>query len=318
VRNVTLGFGDERIEFDVRAEHGIDTLYAPRRYLLDSILVEEAVRAGAEFRDNTSVTGVLRDVDGMVTGIRAGRGNSVHAITARQVIGADGHRSRVAELVDAKVKKSHPATNAVHYAYYEGVTARGFWFQFSPGVNAGLIPTNDNQCLVFARRPTDQRQRFTEDPDRGFMRLVRRGGSDLAARVESGERVSKYRGTNGLAGFIRQASGPGWALVGDAGYTKDPISAHGISDALRDAELCARAVDLAICEPHQAVDAMNWYETLRDSLSARMFEESRLLAGFEWTPEEASARMRVISAEVKAECETLVSLPEWAPALVGT
>jgi len=314
VRNVTLGFGEERIEFEVRSEFGIDTLYAPRRYLLDAVLMGAAVAAGAEFSDNTTMTGLLRDDHGRVTGIRVGRRKDTQAITARFVIGADGHRSRVAELVGARVKKSHPATNAVHYAYYDGVPATGFWFQFSPGVNAGLIPTNDDQCLVFAGRPTGQRQKFTEDPDREFKRLIRQGGSDLADVVNSGERVGQYRGTNGLAGFIRQAAGPGWALVGDAGYTKDPISAHGISDALRDAELCARAVDRAICEPQRTGEAMTWYETLRDSLSARMFDRSRDLAGFNWTPEQASAWMRLISDEVKAECETLVSLPAWTPA----
>lgn len=315
VRDITLGFADERIEFEVRAEHGIDTLYAPRRYLLDSMLIEAATHAGAEFSDNTTMTGLLRGPDGTVRGIRVGRRQDARSITARYVIGADGHRSRVAELVDARIKSSHPATNAVHYAYYEGVAATGFWFQFSPGVNTGLIPTNDNQCLVFAGRPTGLRQQFSNDPDNEFVRLIRQGGLDLAELVEGGIRVSGYRGTNGLAGFIRQASGPGWALVGDAGYTKDPISAHGISDALRDAELCARAVDQAISEPGRATTALNWYESLRDSLSRRVFEQSRALARFDWTPEQASAWMKVISDEVRAECETLVSLPDWTTVL---
>jgi flavin-dependent dehydrogenase len=318
VRNITLGFGQERIEFEVRSDYGIDTLYAPRRYILDALIVDAAIAAGAEFADNTTMTGLIRDEDGTVRGIRVGRRKDVRTITARWVIGADGHRSRVAELAGARVKRSHQATNTVHYAYYEGVEAKGFWFQFTPGVNAGLIPTNDGQCLVFVGRPTHLRRRFTEDPDAEFARLIRKGGNDLAGLVEAGHRVSKYRGTSGLSGFMRRASGPGWALVGDAGYTKDPISAHGISDALRDAELCARAVDHAIREPHHAADALAWYEALRDSLSARIFEESRALAGFEWSPEEASARMRVISDEVRAECQTLISLPDWAPALVGT
>jgi flavin-dependent dehydrogenase len=148
------------------------------------------------------------------------------------------------------------------------------------------------------------------------MRLIEQGGADLAERVRPGKRVGRFHGTNGLAGFIRQAWGPGWVLVGDAGYTKDPISAHGISDALRDAELCARAVDKALRNPEEETEALDWYETLRDGLSGRLFEESEALARFEWSPEEASARMRVISDEVRAECETLLSLPDWAPALV--
>jgi flavin-dependent dehydrogenase len=111
---------------------------------------------------------------------------------------------------------------------------------------------------------------------------------------------------------VRQAWGPGWALVGDAGYTKDPISAHGISDALRDAELCARAIDRALIDPSDAAPALTWYEDLRDSLSLSIYQQSEALAGFGWSAEEASARMRVISDEVRAECETLLALPDWS------
>lgn len=319
IRHVTLGFGDERIRFRVREEHGIDTFYAPRRYVLDTILLEAAREAGAEFRHQTSMKGLVRDRSGRVRGIRAGRGSSTDRITARYVIGADGHRSRVANLAGSAVRRSHPAANAVHYAYYEGIDVSGFWFQFNPGVNTGLIPTNDAQCLVFAGRPASLRQRFSQNPDVEFKRLIEQGGNDLAQRIGSGRRVGRFHGTSGLVGFIRQAWGPGWALVGDAGYTKDPISAHGISDALRDAELCARAVDRALNDPDGEADALNWYETMRDSLSRRLFEESGTLARFEWSAEEASSRMRTISDQVRAECETLMSLPDWevSPALVS-
>lgn len=320
IREITLGFGEERVPFRVRAECGLDTFYAPRRYLLDSELCEAARDSGVEVREETSMKGLLRDDHGRVCGIRARRGSSTYPTTARYVIGADGHRSRVAELAGSTVRRSHPATNAIHYSYYEGIDAPGFWFQFTPGVNVGLVPTNDERCLVFAGRPSDLRQRFADDPDGEFMRLLRQGGDDLAALVGAGQRVERFYGTSGLPGFIRQAWGPGWALVGDAGYTRDPISAHGISDALRDAELCARAVDRALRDPGEENEAFDWFETLRDSLSARLFEESEALAGYEWSPAEASARMRVISDEVRAECRTLMTLPSWdlAGSLVGT
>jgi flavin-dependent dehydrogenase len=318
VRDIVLGFGEERIEFKVRNEHGVDAFYGPRRYVLDGLLFDAAEEAGADVLDQTTMKDLLRDRNGRIHGIRVGRGSSTKAITARYVIGADGHHSRVADLARSAVRRAHPATNAINYAYYEGIDAPGFWFQFTPDVNVGLIPTNHGQCLVFAGRPVEYRERFTSDPDGEFMRLLEQGGADLAERVRAGTRVEKFHGTSGLAGFIRQAWGPGWALVGDAGYTKDPISAHGISDALRDAELCARAVDRALRNPEEETEALDWYETLRDSLSGRLFTESEALAGFDWSPEEASARMRVISDEVRAECETLVSLPDWAPALVGT
>lgn len=310
VRNITLGFGDGRIRFEVKPDFGVDTFYAPRRYLLDSALLSAAEDAGADIRDRSPVTDLVRGPDGRVEGVNVGHHGGGVRITSRFVIGADGHRSRVADRAGSRIYRSHPPLNAVHYGYFDGVDSEGFWFQFTAGVNAGLIQTNDGQHLVFAGRPTEQREQFSKDPDAEFLRLLEQAGPDLAATVSNATRVGKFRGTNGLEGFIRQAWGPGWVLVGDAGHTTDPISAHGISDALRDAELCARAIDAVLAGEAES-DALGWYEELRDSLSNRIYEQSEALARFEWSPEEASARMRVISDEIRAESETLLTLPAW-------
>lgn len=312
IREVTLGFGDERIAFEVKPEFGVDTFYAPRRHLLDDVVLTKARQAGAEVRDDTTITDLLRGSDGAVTGVRVGRGNASEDIKARFVVGADGHNSKVARLVGAEYRNRHPATNAVHYAYYRDIDFSGFWFQFTPGMNTGVIPTNDGLTLVFAGRPKHLTRRFTADPDSEMKRLVTESAPDLGDLLATGARVDRFHGTTGLAGFIRQAWGPGWALVGDAGFTKDPISAHGISDALRDAELCARAIDRALSDPSDSPAAFDWYETQRDSMSQRMFDESRALARYRWDAAEASARMRVISQTVRDECAFIMDLPDWA------
>ena len=313
IQDIVLGFGEERIGFQVKDEYGVDTLYAPRRTVLDQIVVEAAVDAGAEFAEATRMVDLLHD-GGRVSGIVAGSNGRETRVSSRIVIGADGVWSRTAELVDAPAYERHPATNAVTYAYYDGVDVPGFWFQFTPGVNAGVIPTNDGLSCVFVGRPTQEIGRFRADPQAEFDRLLRRAGEDLSQRVGSGSRVTGFRGTDGLPGFLRQPWGPGWALVGDAGYTKDPISAHGISDAMRDAELCARAIDQALSTPGDAQEAMGEYQTTRDRLSREMFRESMALARYEWDANEASVRMRRISDLVRAECEALESLGQWAPA----
>jgi flavin-dependent dehydrogenase len=310
-----LGFGDERIPFRVRPEHGVDTLYAPRRHILDSILVEAAREAGAEFAGGTRMVDLLRGDDGRVNGIVTNQRGKELAFTSRMVIGADGVWSRTASLVEAASYRSHLPTNAVTYAYYSGVDVPGFWFQFTPGVNAGIIPTNDGLCCVFAGRSNDRIAEFRADSETEFDRLLRQAAPDLAERVSAGSRVSQFRGTKGLPGFIRQPWGPGWALVGDAGYTKDPISAHGISDALRDAELCARAVDQMISSPEETSKAMNEYQRRRDDLSLPMFQESQALARYQWDAAEASRRMRAISETVRAECAVLDELGSWSAAL---
>jgi len=315
VSDIILGFGAERIPFQVRAEFGVDTLYAPRRHILDAVLVEAAVQSGVEFVDGTRMVGLVRDETGAVTGVVTKRGRTEVVITCRMVIGADGVWSRTADLVAAPAYESHPPTNAVTYAYYSEVDLAGFWFQFTPGVNAGIIPTNDGLCCVFAGRRNDRFAEFRTDSDAEFARLLTQAAPDLAECVLSGSREGQFRGTKGLPGFLRRPWGPGWALVGDAGYTKDPISAHGISDALRDAELCARGVDMALRYPAMAVEAMRRYQLSRDQLSISMFRESQALAGYDWDADEASARMRVISEAVRTECAALESLGEWTSAL---
>ena len=87
----------------------------------------------------------------------------------------------------------------------------------------------------------------------------------------------------GARGFLRRPAGPGWALVGDAGYFKDPLTAHGITDALRDAELLARA--MLECGPHD----MAVYQRERDVLSIPLFEVTDAIASFQWTLDEIKA-----------------------------
>jgi flavin-dependent dehydrogenase len=317
VSHITLGFGDERIPFRVKDEYGVSHLYAPRRILLDRLLTEAAVEAGVEFVDGTALTDLVTSDGGRVTGVVLGRGQRSTRVTASMVVGADGFRSRLARLVDAPVEYQHEPANTVHYAYYTGVASDGFFFQFTPGVNAGFIQTDDGAVCAFAGRPSASSDRWADDPDRAFARLMARAGPDLAGLLAEGTRVSPFRGTSGLPGFIRRPWGPGWALVGDAGYTKDPISAHGISDALRDAELCARAVDRALLCPSEERRALADYQRVRDALSWPMFEQARALARFQWDAAEASARMRVISETVREECEAILTLPRWPAAPVA-
>lgn len=306
IRKVTLGFDEERIEIDVRPDHGVEALIAPRRYVLDSLLVDAAGDSGAEFRGGTRVTDVVRDDEGKVTGVAVGRDGE--RITAPIVIGADGYASRVAQLVGAGVYRSHEAINAVHYAYFSNIDHAGFWFQFTPGVNVGLISTHDDEVLVFTGRPVGLMSRFRDDPEREFYRLLRCGGTDLADLVEAGKRQTEFRGTPGLRGFVRQPWGEGWALVGDAGYTKDPISAHGMSDSMRDAELLSRAVHRGLENPDEMIPALDEYRFTRDRLSHAMYENTTALARYDWSGDEASTLMRGISSAVHHECEYLLDL----------
>jgi flavin-dependent dehydrogenase len=284
--------------------------------VLDEILANAAQEAGVELAPGTRMVDLITNQQGGgVGGVIATRGHGEISVKSRLVIGADGVWSRTAGLVGALAYQRHHPTNAVTYAYFEGVEEPGFWFQFTPGVSAGIIPTNDRLSCVFVGRGSDELGEFRAEPETGFIRLLERAGSDLSTRVKAARRVTGFRGTDGLPGFMRKPWGPGWALVGDSGYTKDPISAHGISDALRDAELCAIAVDRALRRPDQAIEAFLEYQRTRDRLSRPMFEESRALARYQWDADEASRRMRGISEAVRFECEVLASLGDRGTAI---
>lgn len=201
VSRIVLGFGGQRVCSDLNEEFGVGELFAPRRHVLDTLMLEAAIESGAHFWPRTRMTGLTRDDRGRVSGIEIeGR-----AVTARIVVGADGVTSRTATLVDAPMLHRHGPRNASHYAYFRGIDVPAFWFQFTPGINAGIIPTNDDEVLVFVGRPTDLMGQFRADPEREFRRLLRAAGDDLADVVDRGIRVTPFRETVGPAGVPAHA-----------------------------------------------------------------------------------------------------------------
>jgi flavin-dependent dehydrogenase len=99
---------------------------------------------------------------------------------------------------------------------------------------------------------------------------------------------------------MRRATGRGWALVGDAGSFKDPLSTHGITDALRDAELLARAV---------VDDDLGAFQPERDRLSHQLFDTVDDLASYEWDTDRVRDLLRALSASMTDEVEALLALP---------
>lgn len=307
IPRVTLGFGSELVPIDLSDDFGVDSLYAPRRTVLDPILTDAAVEAGVEYLERCRAKSLVQDTQGTVRGVVLDGESGDITVAARIVVGADGAWSKMAKWVDAPTYSQYPATNTVHYAYYRGIETHGVYFQFTQGVTAGLIPTNDDLVCVYGGWPKDTTSTFHDEPDRAFNRTVGSAHPVLEAAMAGATRVTPFRGIPGLAGFLRKPGGPGWALVGDAAYTKDPVSAHGISDALRDAELCACAVDVSLTDPAGARAAFDRYQSVRDELSSGMLAWSSELAAYRWDESRASQLMRNLSGAVKAECEALVN-----------
>ena len=303
IRRLTLGFGADVVSFDLREDYGVSALYAPRRTVLDALILDAARMAGADVALGRGVTAVTRDAADRVSGVVIGRGRDHIAVRARYVIGADGRNSTVARLVGAVDARVVEPTAASVYSYYAGMADNGFDFRFAEGGTAGTVTTNDGLTLVWAGVPVGA----FDDPASTFARTLDFVASDISRAAAGAERVERLRFTRGITSFLRTPAGPGWALVGDAGFTKDPLSAHGISCALRDSEFAAEAVTTGLAHPEREHEAGVHYATRRDRFAVGVLESTAALASYRWTPAGASDLMRQLGRLTDAECEYLTT-----------
>lgn len=262
VRYVTNGLTLEGCSWPV---DGCRSAYAPRRYLLDSILAEAAASAGAEFRENCGVRGLVFD-DDRVVGVRVGGlGDSEIVERARLVVGADGMRSTVATAVGASVIHEDPTATCAYYSYWSDLPA-GFELYDEPGHRVGLIPTNDDLTLVASYLPQTQFHRIRHDPMAAFSTGIEQAAPEVRERMAAGRRTDRLFGTGDQRNFFRRATGPGWALIGDAGHHKDSITARGITDAFLQADLLVDCIGDQLHDPVGLRQALDRFATRRDEL----------------------------------------------------
>jgi flavin-dependent dehydrogenase len=307
VRSVTFHYpGAEPVHVSIKPSAGVDALYAPRRHVLDRILVDAAAAAGADVRYGTTVTGLLHDEQGRVSGVRGLAGDREVRFDAALTVGADGIRSVVAREAGARVVRQGRAAGAVLYRYLTGLPADGYQWAYGVSAAAGLIPTNDGQTGVFvSTTPRRMHALRKGGTDAAFRTLVARAAPALEERVAAAGATGRTRGWGGVPGFVRRSSGPGWALVGDAGYFKDPITAHGITDALRDAELLTDEILEALAGGIPEAVALCRYQATRDRLSHRLFEATEAVAAYDWDVPQVQRLLRQVSASMSDEVEHL-------------
>ncbi|HJQ34078.1 MAG TPA: NAD(P)/FAD-dependent oxidoreductase [Pyrinomonadaceae bacterium] len=273
---------------------GTAEAYAPRRKVLDKILVDAAVAAGAELREGFSVEELTTDGDA-VTGLR-GRDRDGAAVTerARIVVGADGARSLVARLVHAPVYFDRGMFTANYYSYWSGVELDTVELHPRPGRLVVADKTNDGLVMVTVVRPRAEFDRARSDVEGEFMRALEESAPDLAARVRAGRREERFMGTGFLPNHFRKPYGAGWALVGDAGYVKDPATAQGITNSFSHAELLAEAIDEGLSGRRAIADALADYERRRNEEVLPMFEHTTRLARLAPPPPEMAALLEAL------------------------
>jgi len=314
VRVTTFTYADSSLPIVIKPADGIDALYAPRRTVIDPILAHAAAEAGAEVRVGYRVTDLMRTSSGRPSGV-SGIDSDGHpfAVPARFVVGADGLHSTIARLVDAPIEHRARYASASAYGYWTGAQIDGYEWVYRPDAAAGIIPTNGDQVCVFVNATPQRIQR-------GGVRLIesvmRSSAPQLAERLQRAQAPAGTRLFRAPPGFLRRSWGRGWALVGDAGYFKDPISAHGMTDALRDAELLARAL-LAMHEGADETIALADYQRIRDTLSLPLFTIVDRIASHQWTDAEIGDLLKRFSASMREEVTLLASLDHEAETLVA-
>jgi len=254
--------------------------YAPRRTVLDKILVDAASNAGAHVREGFSVEEIVMS-DGQVTGIRGhDRNGSTVTEKARIVIGADGRHSTLVRAVKPQQYNEKPILESSYYSYWSGLPMNGRFETYTRDDRAFAVwPTNDDLTLVVGGWPYAQFEENRHDVEGNFMAMLDRV-PEFGDRIRAARREDKFYGT-AVPGYFRKPFGSGWALVGDAGYNKDYITAQGISDAFRDAELCASAIHEWMSGERSFDEAMGEYQKQRDEAVMPIYEFTAAIASFE-------------------------------------
>jgi 2-polyprenyl-6-methoxyphenol hydroxylase-like FAD-dependent oxidoreductase len=246
--------------------------YAPRRTVLDKLLVDAATEAGVEVREGFSVEEILFE-DGRVAGVR-GRDAGGSAVTerARVVVGADGLHSIVAKAVSPERYNESAPFQAGYYTYWSGLPMNGRFeaYDRAPGRAWAAWATNDDLTLVVLSWPMAEFETNRRDIERHYMAAFDRAPA-FAERIRGAKREDRFYGTS-VPNYFRKPFGNGWALVGDAGYLRDFITAQGISDAFRDAESCATALDQWLAGSREFEASMGEYQSARDRQVMPIFD----------------------------------------------
>jgi flavin-dependent dehydrogenase len=280
----SFDFGPITITGTPRPKDGNSTGYGPRRTILDKILVDAADRAGVEVRELFTVEEVVVE-DGVVVGIRGhGKDGATVLERARVVIGADGRNSHVAKAVGPEQYNEKPKLQWSYYTYWSDLPVNGFEIFVRPDRGWAALPTNDGLTMLVVGWPFAESMAYKADIEANYLKTLDLAPA-FAERVRGAHREEQFSG-GAVPNFFRKPFGSGWVLVGDAGYNKDPITAQGISDAFRDAELCSVALDEVFSGARTFDDAMAGYQRTRDAQVLAIYDFTTQLATLEAPPME--------------------------------
>ena len=233
-------FGGVRITGSPQPADGVTTGYAPRRSVLDTLLVDAASVAGAEVREGFTMSTLVSSRTAAWSGIRGhdrGRGERGRARPASSSAPTGGTPGWPGPCGRRSTTTGRCSSGA-HYSYWSGLPIERMETYVRPDRGFAAVPTNDGLTMVVVGWPAAEAAAYRADVEGNFLATLDLV-PEFAARVRGATREERFHGGS-VPNFFRRPYGPGWALVGDAGYTRDSITAQGISDAFLDAESLRR------------------------------------------------------------------------------
>jgi flavin-dependent dehydrogenase len=295
LRRFNLDLGEAVLTGLAPAAGEADVAYAPRRYVLDGLLLDAAREAGVEFRPNSAVAGLLVE-DGRVAGVRISANDGTETEErATIVVGAEGINSLVARSVGAEEYSAHPRNAGSVWAYFNDLPVDDMEFYSRPGRMGFLWYTNDNMTLAGISFDNATCAVVARNPDAAMRDELEAMDPSLARRVLAAKRKGSWL-TAGTRGVCRRPTGPGWSLVGDAGLTMDPITAAGITNAFRDAELLCGLIHRGLDEPARFDDIVAGFEDQRNARSMPLYEFAREMGKLEPPTQDIIDLFRALSA----------------------
>jgi 2-polyprenyl-6-methoxyphenol hydroxylase-like FAD-dependent oxidoreductase len=313
IETYTFDFGPLTISGTPHPADGFSAAYAPRRFVLDKVLVDAARAAGVEVRERFSVEDYVFD-DGAVVGIRGrDHGGAVVTEKARVVIGADGKSSGLANVVAPETYAEKPKVQRSYYTYFENLPVDGFEIYIRPYRGWAACHTNDGLTMIVVGWPIAEADEYRADPEGNFFKTLELV-PQFAERVRAAQRVERFTGAS-VPGYLRKPYGPGWVLVGDAAYNKDPITAQGILDAFRDAESVAAALDAVWTGSRSFDAALGAHQAARDAQVMPIYEFTSQLATLQPPPPEQLELMgRIVGNQAAMDAFVSVNAATVSPA----
>jgi len=267
---LSLQIGDSELNERWRPSGPIDYCMCVPRTIQDIELVRAARAAGAEVRERHRFLGVLWR-GGRACGVRyAGPDGTERSIYANLVVGADGRRSSVAaEVGSFRPYRSSRNGRGLVFRYGQdplvGTRAGETIYQFWEGDSLGfLFPSAPRgKALMLFMGAAEEASLAKSDPE-GYWADKMARHPRMAARAEGMTDLTPLASTGATSAYFRASSGPGWALLGDAGHFKDPVIGQGQRDAMWSGRVLAETTAPLLDDAAELDRALRQWEQRRD------------------------------------------------------